>query len=48
MKLDRDTQYLVSILEVAPSSALPEEILLLESRWKEKLGSRNFGNFCRN
>ncbi|HXM24198.1 MAG TPA: GIY-YIG nuclease family protein [Terriglobales bacterium] len=48
MKLDPHTEYRVSILEVAPSSALPVEILLLESRWKEKLGSRDFGNFCRN
>ncbi len=48
MKLDPHTQYLASILEVAASSALPDEILQLEGRWKEKLGSRDFGNLCKN
>ena len=48
MKLHPHVEYRVSILEVAPSSALPDEILLLESRWKERLGRRDFGNLCRN
>lgn len=33
----------VSILEVASSSALPEDLFELEGRWKNKLHSRKFG-----
>lgn len=43
MKLNPDAEYQVSILEVAGSATLESGILALESRWKEKLGSRDFG-----
>ena len=43
MKLDPHTEYQVSVLETAASSALPADIIALESRWKEKLRSRQFG-----
>lgn len=43
MKLDPHTEYHVAILEVAPSSATIGDILILESRWKDKLRSREFG-----
>ena len=43
MKLDPEAKYRVAILEVAGSAALEADILTLESRWKEKLGSRDFG-----
>lgn len=35
--------YQISLLEVAASSATPEEIIKMESRWKEKLLTRKFG-----
>ena len=37
------SDYQISILEVASSSADPEVLFKLESRWKEKLLSRKFG-----
>jgi hypothetical protein len=48
MKLNPGAKYQVAILEVAGSAATEEDILTLESRWKEKLGSRDFENLCRN
>ena len=35
--------YQISVLEVASSSASPEDVAKMESRWKEKLLSRKFG-----
>lgn len=43
MRLVPHTEYQVTILEVAPSSATAEDIINLESRWKDKLRSREFG-----
>lgn len=43
LKMDPHTEYLVSILEVAPSSATIDDIIALEGRWKDKLLSRRFG-----
>lgn len=43
MRLDPHTEYQATILEVAPSSATVDEIIGLESRWKDKLRSRDFG-----
>jgi len=43
MKARNSSDYVVSILEVAGSSASVEEILALESRWKQKLLSRDIG-----
>lgn len=37
------SDYQVSVLEVAASSVSTEELMRLESRWKEKLLSRKFG-----
>ena len=37
------SDYLVSVLEVAGSSATPDEIRALESMWKIKLHSRDIG-----
>jgi hypothetical protein len=41
--LDPEAEYQVAILEVAGSATLEADILALESRWKEKMGSRDFG-----
>jgi hypothetical protein len=41
--VDRPSDYRVSILEVAASSATVDEICALESLWKEKLQSREMG-----
>ncbi|HEY4246754.1 MAG TPA: hypothetical protein VGM64_07855 [Lacunisphaera sp.] len=35
--------YQVSVLEVASSSTSIEELILLESRWKNKFLTRKFG-----
>ena len=43
MKLHPHSEYQVTILEVAPSSATDNDIMVLESRWKDKLLSRKFG-----
>ncbi|MBE7537689.1 MAG: GIY-YIG nuclease family protein [Opitutaceae bacterium] len=43
MKRKSVTDYQVSVLEVSASSVSTEELLTLESRWKEKLLSRKFG-----
>lgn len=43
MRLAPHTEYQVTILEVAPSSATAEDIIGLENRWKDKLRSRGFG-----
>ena len=43
MKLDAHTEYQVSILETSASSALVNDIIALESRWKDKLRSLQFG-----
>jgi hypothetical protein len=37
------SDYRVSILEVAASSASVEDILAMEARWKDKLQSREMG-----
>ncbi len=37
------SDYLVSVLEVAASSAGSEDIIVMETRWKDKLLSRKFG-----
>jgi hypothetical protein len=37
------SDYQVSILEVAGTSRTPEEILAMETLWKEKLQSREMG-----
>ncbi|HUL19955.1 MAG TPA: GIY-YIG nuclease family protein [Thermodesulfobacteriota bacterium] len=37
------SDYQVSILEVAGSSATPDDILVMETRWKSKLQSREMG-----
>lgn len=44
MKLDPKSEYQVSIVEVAGSSADVPYIVALENRWKNKLRSREFGN----
>jgi len=43
LKLNPHNEYQVSILEVAPSSATIDDIIALESRWKDKFLSRQFG-----
>ncbi|MBI5692385.1 MAG: hypothetical protein HZC55_20070 [Verrucomicrobia bacterium] len=37
------SDYQVTVLEVAASSVQVEELMAMESRWKEKLGTREFG-----
>ena len=37
------SDYQVTVLEVASSSARAEDLIRLEGRWKEKLRSRDFG-----
>ena len=36
-------EYQVSILEVASSSASPADVIAMESRWKAKLLTKEFG-----
>lgn len=43
LKLAAEQDYVVSILEVAASTANEEDVLKLESKWKRKLLSREFG-----
>jgi hypothetical protein len=43
MRAAQGDDYLVSILEIASSSARHEDLLDLENRWKRKLASREFG-----
>lgn len=43
MRLAADQDYLVSILEVASSTASEREIIRMEALWKDKLLSRRFG-----
>nr|WP_237229027.1 GIY-YIG nuclease family protein [Rubinisphaera sp. JC750] len=43
LKVRDPSDYQVSILEVAGSAATTEEILSLESLWKQKLQSREMG-----
>ena len=35
--------YQISVLEVASSSASPDDVAKMESRWKEELLTRKFG-----
>jgi hypothetical protein len=37
------SDYQVTVLEVASSSARSEDLIRLEGHWKEKLRSREFG-----
>jgi hypothetical protein len=43
LKSREPSDYQVSILEVAGSAASPDDILRMESRWKDKLRSREMG-----
>ena len=43
LKSRQNSDYQVSILEVAGSSATTNEILTMESRWQSKLQSREMG-----
>lgn len=43
LRLAAEDDYRVSILEVASSTASEDDVLALESKWKEKLLSRKFG-----
>lgn len=43
LRLAAEQDYLVSILEVAASTATEEDVLKLESKWKRKLQSKEFG-----
>jgi hypothetical protein len=43
MRLAPHTEYQVSILETASSSATWPEIIKAEARWKDRLRSREFG-----
>jgi len=46
LKLVSDSDYQVSVLEVASSSLNAEQIIALEERWKDKLLTREFGLNC--
>jgi hypothetical protein len=43
LRLRDPSDYLVSVLEVAGSSASVDDIIALENTWKEKLHSREMG-----
>ncbi len=43
MKLAPDSEYTVTVLEVASSSNSLDEIVQMEGRWKDKLFTRQFG-----
>jgi hypothetical protein len=43
MKLAPESEYQVSILEIASSSMSIDEVIVMEARWKEKLLTRTFG-----
>ena len=46
LKNREKSDYQVSILEVAGSGSTPDDILRMESRWKQKLQSREMGLKC--